>query len=404
SVTSHSRLSDKNSYPRKTISDEFIVNSSNNIVLINEAGGEGTVKVFIPEGRYSTGSDLALAFTQRFLPVLTPGTDLLVLFDSISGLFDISVLSLGTGVASVEFLWTSPVTTASDFLGFDSGADSGPLTAGMGIVSNSPHLTAFDQPCGVMSDPSGAEIVVSNRGDDSLVFFSRNADINDRVFPLRILKGPSTGLDEPCGLRWDPVNDLILVANKGNNSIRFFDPSLIIGTADIAPVKVLTGNLTNLEQIAGLDLVNGELIVGGAVGDSLLEVQAAGIPQMTITSSRPDSVASSPLFGNYNTILFGVDYGGVNLNGIPVPVVTSERGEADFDPSGFDPNLNWPFFTSNLITRITREVIEPDCTVVYAEGSKTGYYGTKANGGFFATFPGINGSFQGSVSGDGAFF
>ncbi|HSG06143.1 MAG TPA: hypothetical protein VLB09_07065, partial [Nitrospiria bacterium] len=115
----------------------------------------------------------------------------------------------------------------------------------------------------------------------------------------------------------------------------------------------------------------------------------------------------SPLKGKYNTLVFGINYKGVNHLGRAMHEVFSESSLVQFFPEGFSPLIEWPVFTLELNRRITREVISPDCRVLTNDDPGTfwtGFFGTRDDGRFYAFLPGVGGSFQGAVSADGSMF
>ena len=64
------------------------------------------------------------------------------------------------------------------------------------------------------------EIVVANSGGDSILVFDRTAEGN--VAPLREIKGPSTGLDNPTGVYIDTKNDEIWAASPGTHTLTVY--------------------------------------------------------------------------------------------------------------------------------------------------------------------------------------
>jgi DNA-binding beta-propeller fold protein YncE len=77
--------------------------------------------------------------------------------------------------------------------------------------------------------------------------FSRTA--RGDAEPLRVIQGPSTGLNLPLGITRDPQTHQIVVANSGDNAVLFFAAD---ASGDAAPVRVLKGSATNLRAPTGV--------------------------------------------------------------------------------------------------------------------------------------------------------
>jgi DNA-binding beta-propeller fold protein YncE len=80
-----------------------------------------------------------------------------------------------------------------------------------------------------------------------IAVFSRTA--TGDAAPLRVIQGPSTGLNLPLGINKDPQTGQIIVANSGDNSVLFFDAQ---ANGDVAPVRTLKGSATNLKAPTGV--------------------------------------------------------------------------------------------------------------------------------------------------------
>ncbi len=92
----------------------------------------------------------------------------------------------------------------------------------------------------------------------SINVYSRTA--NGDVKPLRVIEGPKVGLDIPLGLTYDAVNNQIVIANAGNDSVIFFD---VNSNGDAAPVRILKGSKTGLSgpSAVGIDGKRNEIWV-----------------------------------------------------------------------------------------------------------------------------------------------
>ena len=67
--------------------------------------------------------------------------------------------------------------------------------------------------------------------------------------PLRTIQGPNTKLNWPLGIYLDPVNGQLVVANSGDNSILFFDKN---ANGDVAPARVIKGLATAIDGPSGV--------------------------------------------------------------------------------------------------------------------------------------------------------
>ena len=78
------------------------------------------------------------------------------------------------------------------------------------------------------------EIAVANNGDSSIRIFRRTDTGN--VAPVRIIKGPRTGILGPMGVAYDLKNSEIWVANYGDHTALVFP---ITATGNVAPKRIL---------------------------------------------------------------------------------------------------------------------------------------------------------------------
>ena len=163
-------------------------------------------------------------------------------------------------------------------------------------VLNVPHRA-----WGISINHARDEIAVSVEDPREIVIYKRDANRSDQ--PLRIIRGPRTGLGDPHGLFYDGTNNEIVVANHGNVSGRqaapgdapprrrsegpaadepvvggrFETPSITVypGTAngDVAPVRRIQGAKTGLNWPMALDVdpQHNEIAVANN-GDSSIRV------------------------------------------------------------------------------------------------------------------------------------
>jgi DNA-binding beta-propeller fold protein YncE len=93
-------------------------------------------------------------------------------------------------------------------------------------------LSQIDWPMGVAVDEVNNEIIVANNGDNSILIFSRTADGD--VAPKRAIRGPLTGVKGPMGVA--VAKDEIYVANFGDHTALVF-PRLAGG--NVRPRRII---------------------------------------------------------------------------------------------------------------------------------------------------------------------
>ena len=173
----------------------------------------------------------------------------------------------------------------------------------MGNVKPVRVLDVPHQAWGIALSQKRDEVAVSVESSRMVVVYRRGS--KDNAQPLRVLRGPSTGMGDPHGIGFDDVNDEFVVANHGNQSSGVFrremktqdantvrsgqahkdpwqggrwePPSVTIYRADAAgdakPVRTIQGPKTGLDWPMGLsiDSTNGEIAVANN-GDSSIRV------------------------------------------------------------------------------------------------------------------------------------
>jgi DNA-binding beta-propeller fold protein YncE len=108
----------------------------------------------------------------------------------------------------------------------DASGDVAPLRTIQGPASQ------LDWPMGVAVDEVNNEIIVANNGDNSVLIFPRTA--TGDAGPRRAIRGPRTGITGPMGVA--VARDEIWVANFGDHTALVF-PRL--ATGNVAPRRVL---------------------------------------------------------------------------------------------------------------------------------------------------------------------
>jgi DNA-binding beta-propeller fold protein YncE len=75
---------------------------------------------------------------------------------------------------------------------------------------------------------------VADNGDNSVVIF-RRSDSGDAV-PLRVIRGPRTGISSPMGVAVDAKNDEIWVANYGDHTAAVYART---ANGNVAPKRII---------------------------------------------------------------------------------------------------------------------------------------------------------------------
>lgn len=167
---------------------------------------------------------------------------------------------------------------------------------------NAKPIRALDVPhqaWGLSINPVRKEIAVSVEGPRQIVVYKQNAQGADA--PLRMIRGPRTGLGDPHGVHFDSVHDEIVVANHGNQNGRetlpgtvtaqrrggtnqgrfvggrFDEPSITVyageATGDVAPIRTIQGAQTGLNwpMALSVDADHNEIAVANS-GDSSIRI------------------------------------------------------------------------------------------------------------------------------------
>jgi len=170
-----------------------------------------------------------------------------------------------------------------------------------GNVKPTRVLSVPHQAWGVSINPARKEIAISVEGPREIAVYAQNASGTDR--PLRMIRGPRTGLGDPHGVVFDGVNNEIVVANHGNQNGRqtapgtvtggrrgggdgaetpivggrFEEPSITVypgeATGDVAPARRIQGARTGLNwpMAISIDAAHNEVAVANS-GDSSVRV------------------------------------------------------------------------------------------------------------------------------------
>jgi DNA-binding beta-propeller fold protein YncE len=161
-------------------------------------------------------------------------------------------------------------------------------------------LSVPHQAWGVSINPVRKEIAISVEAPREIVIYAQNASGSDS--PLRMIRGPRTGLGDPHGVFFDSKNNEIVVANHGNQNGRqtapgsvtpgrrggggdrgtlvgghFDDPSITVyggeATGDVPPVRRIHGAKTGLNwpMAVSVDADHDEIAIANS-GDSSIRI------------------------------------------------------------------------------------------------------------------------------------
>jgi DNA-binding beta-propeller fold protein YncE len=154
--------------------------------------------------------------------------------------------------------------------------------------------------------PLGREYAIPGSGthsEPSISVHALSAKGNGR--PLRVIKGPTTQLNWPTGIAFDPGRRELFVANDMGPSILVFDAN---ARGDAAPKRVLKGSKTKLANPTAvtLDFKNGELWVANFGGHSATAypITASGdVSPLRTIRNAPES-APSLMIGNPGALTY----------------------------------------------------------------------------------------------------
>ena len=85
-----------------------------------------------------------------------------------------------------------------------------------------------------------------------------DGDANGDAAPRRVIQGPLSQIDWPMGVAVDEVNNEIIVANNGDNSILIFPRT---ANGDVPPKRAIRGPLTGVKGPMGVAIAKDEIYV-----------------------------------------------------------------------------------------------------------------------------------------------
>jgi 6-phosphogluconolactonase (cycloisomerase 2 family) len=146
-------------------------------------------------------------------------------------------------------------------------------------------------------DEARQELYVTVEYPPEIVVYRKNAEGKEQ--PIRRIQGDNTGLDAPHGIVVDEKNQLLYVNTWGHHSNfripgtgRFYLPAIKVyplnATGDTAPLRVITGDKTQLNWPAAMKLNpdNGDLYVANDINQSVLVFRNAAETQGNVAPVR----------------------------------------------------------------------------------------------------------------------
>ena len=216
--------------------------------------------------------------------------------------------------------------------------------------------TGLNTPCGIFVDAT--EIAVVNNGNSSITFYDTAADSNNGdVYPLRTIKGDKTDISNACGLFVDRLHQEVAVASAGFNSINFFSLSSgQPGSENVYPIRQIRGANSQLTQPVGLfhDESADEIAVAN-IGNNSISVYKANNPTDTDCVNRYCAfphLLHRPVFINpkvQQQLLVSYIYKGEILSSTGKALVPTDPGTGQ--PYTNDPITNEPLPNVDPITQ-----------------------------------------------------
>lgn len=151
-------------------------------------------------------------------------------------------------------------------------------------------------PAEIFLDRTNDILYVANAGQNAIQIYDNASTLSAPLTASRVISGNLTLLDEPFGITVDTTSGRIFVANKGGNTIVAFHPDCA-GTlsGNIAPCNLLRGDLTQLDVPRALALDSsrdgGLLYISNMGSDSILVYKNANTigasPSQCLSSFGP---------------------------------------------------------------------------------------------------------------------
>jgi len=112
----------------------------------------------------------------------------------------------------------------------DANGDAKPLRTITG------DKTQLDWPGGMKFNPNNGDLFVANDIGQSVLVFANAAKVSGDVAPARVIHGPSTRLRNPTGVALDLKNGEVWVSNLGNSSATVYP---LMADGDASPLRVI---------------------------------------------------------------------------------------------------------------------------------------------------------------------
>ena len=96
--------------------------------------------------------------------------------------------------------------------------------------------TQLDWPGGMKFNPDNGDLYIANDIGGSVLVFANAPKVQGDVAPARVIHGPSTRLRNPTGVALDRKNGELWVSNLGNSSASVYP---LMADGDAAPLRVI---------------------------------------------------------------------------------------------------------------------------------------------------------------------
>jgi DNA-binding beta-propeller fold protein YncE len=164
-----------------------------------------------------------------------------------------SVHGIAFDEARDEIAITNPLAEAVLFFRGDADGEAAPVRI---IQGPKTHLSRqFGTLDTLAVDPQNGDVYVPLKGRRGAVLVFPHGASGD-VAPSRILMGPKTQLGSPHRLAIDPINNLLVIARRGERGGAGQTPAILIfdrnADSDTAPKAVIAGPKTDLIEPNGL--------------------------------------------------------------------------------------------------------------------------------------------------------
>jgi hypothetical protein len=166
-----------------------------------------------------------------------------------------------------------------------------------GDVSPTSMLHTPHRVYNIAADEGKQELFLTVEFPPRVVVYRKHASGEEK--PLRMIDGNDTGLDAPHGIAVDEKDGLLFVNTWGHHADftkagtgRFYPPAIKVyaldASGDAKPLRVITGDKSQLDWPGGMkfDPENGDLYVANDIGQSVLVFANASTAQGNVAPAR----------------------------------------------------------------------------------------------------------------------